>query len=84
MKTLLLLLPLVVWADDAKPPEKPAPPKITAEQRARFWKSTVELERAQRNQKDVVEDLAKFCGAQPIWVEGEPDCPQPIPAKEAK
>jgi hypothetical protein len=87
MHTQLIALMLLAAAAFAQAPaakESPKPPQITAEVRARFWRTQAEAvaaaaraERAQEAAKAAQEEMRKACGEKfvvALDAEGEPSC----------
>jgi hypothetical protein len=80
----LTLLAVAAFAQAPAPKESPKPPQITAEIRARFWRTQAEAiaaaaraERAQEAAKAAQEEMRKACGDKFIVAldaEGEPSC----------
>jgi hypothetical protein len=80
----LTLLAEAAFAQTHAPKELPKPPQVTAEMRARFWRTQAEsiaaaarAERAQEAAKAAQEELRKACGdkfAVALDAEGEPSC----------
>jgi hypothetical protein len=80
----LTLLAVAAFAQAPAPKESPKPPQLTAEIRARFWRTQAEAiaaaaraERAQEAAKAAQEEMRKACGDKFIVAldaEGEPSC----------
>jgi len=80
----LTLLAGAAFAQAPAPTESPKPPQISAEVRAKFWRTQAEAiaaaaraERAQEAAKAVQEEMRKACGERFIVAlnaEGEPSC----------
>jgi len=78
------LLAAAAFAQAPAPQESPKPPQITAEMRARFWRTQAEniaaaarAERAQEAARAAQEELRKACGDKftvALDAEGEPSC----------
>jgi hypothetical protein len=91
----MTLLGFAVYAraeDAPKPaPEKPKP-SISTEQRAAFWRATLEAtqataakQAADAKQKSIVDDMTKSCGAWQLQLDqksGEPACIEPPKVEE--
>jgi hypothetical protein len=89
--TALMLLAAAGSAQAPSPKESPKPPQITAEMRARFWRTQAEAiaaaaraERAQEASKAAQAEMRKACGEQFIVAldaAGEPSCQPDQPRK---
>ncbi len=89
--TALMLLAAAASAQAPRPEANPLPPQITAEMRARFWRTQAEAiaaaaraERAQEASKAAQDEMRKACGEQFIVAldaAGEPSCQADQPRK---
>jgi len=80
----LTLLAAAAFAQAPVPKESPKPPQISAEVRAKFWRTQAEAiaaaaraERAQEAAKAAQEEMRKACGEKfvvALDADGEPSC----------
>lgn len=82
MKTIIFLLAVTLYAEDAKVPE----PQITTQQKLDYQRARANLvaaqqqaTNAQRVFDDKIAELQKSCGAQPLIADaqGDPACSKP-------